>query len=251
MSWKTCLTQKNETMNAFELAQMIDHTLLKATATHEQVEKLCREALEYGFASVCVPPYYLSLTSKLLGKDPRVKNCTVIGFPLGYEETTTKLFALQQAIHAGADELDVVINLAAVKNGSWDYIENEVDLLVKLTKQSGKLLKIIFETCYLEDAEIVRLAEICAQKGVDFVKTSTGFGTDGATVEHVGLMNKTVGGKCRVKASGGIRNWEDARTMIEAGADRIGASAGVSIVEAFRNSNGMPAGSENLNEPEY
>jgi len=160
----------------------------------------------------------------------------VIGFPLGYDETTTKLFSMQQAIQAGADELDVVINIAAIKNGSWEYIENELNLLSKLSNQSGKILKIIFETCYLDDNEIVKLAELCASVGIDFVKTSTGFGTGGATLEHVELMKRTVDGKCKVKASGGIRNWADTKAMIEAGADRIGASAGVSIVEAFKKS---------------
>lgn len=222
-------------MNATELAQKIDHTLLKATASEAQIEKLCKEALQYGFASVCVPPYYLSLTSRYLQKDPNVKNCTIIGFPLGYDETTTKLFALQQAIQAGADELDVVVNIAAVKNGRWEYVENELNLLVKLTRQSKKLLKVIFETCYLDRDEITRLAEICVKTGVDFVKTSTGFGTGGATVEDVKLMKEVVKDNCRVKASGGIRNFEDAMAMIEAGADRIGASAGVSILQAFDN----------------
>jgi len=220
-------------MKVNDLAQMIDHTLLKATAQDEEIEKLCAEALEYGFASVCVPPYYLSLVDRYISNDPKVKSCTVIGFPLGYDETTTKLFALQQAIKAGADELDVVINVAAVKNGSWDYLENELSLLAKLSSQSNKILKIIFETCYLEDDEIVKLAKLCAATGVDFVKTSTGFGTGGATIHHVELMKKAVDGKCKVKASGGIRSWEDAKAMINAGADRLGASAGLSIIEAF------------------
>lgn len=141
---------------------------------------------------------------------------------------------MQQAIQAGADELDVVINIAAVKNGSWDYVENELKLLSSLTKQSAKVLKIIFETCYLEKEEIVRLAELCATHQVDFVKTSTGFGTGGASVEDVALMKKTVAGKCKVKASGGIRSWADTKAMLEAGADRIGASAGLAIMEAFK-----------------
>jgi deoxyribose-phosphate aldolase len=225
---------KSKIMQVKELAQSIDHTLLKATASDEQVERLCKEALEYGFASVCVPPYYLSIVEKYLAGQSTVKSCTVIGFPLGYDESTTKLFALQQAIQAGADELDVVINIAAVKNGSWDYVENELKLLSRLTKQSGKILKIIFETCYLEKEEIVHLAELCATHGVDFVKTSTGFGTGGAKVEDVEVMKRTVAGKCKVKASGGIRSWEDARAMLEAGADRLGASAGLAIMEAFK-----------------
>ena len=215
-----------------ELAGMIDHTLLRADANDHQIETLCKEALEHQFASVCVPPYYLSLVNQYIAEDPLVKSCTVIGFPLGYDETTTKLFALQQAIESGADELDVVINIAAIKNGSWDYVENEVGLLAKLTRKAGKILKIIFETCYLDDEEIVKLAQICAAHSVDFVKTSTGFGTGGATVHHVALMHKTVAGKCKVKASGGIRTLEDMNKMIEAGAERIGASAGVSILKS-------------------
>ena len=221
-------------MTAEQLAQMIDHTLLKATATNEMIENLCSEALKYEFASVCVPPYYLNLVDRLISGNEKVKSCTVIGFPLGYEETTTKLFALQQAIGAGADELDVVINVAAVKNGSWDYLENELSLLAKLTKQSNKTLKIIFETCYLSDEEIYKLAELCAYCGVHYVKTSTGFGSGGASVHHIELMKKAVEGKCKIKASGGIRTWEDAKKMIDAGADRIGASAGISILDEFK-----------------
>ena len=222
-------------MNATDLAQMIDHTLLKATATDQQIEELCKEALTHDFKSVCVPPYYLSTVAGYLANQDKVKSCTVIGFPLGYDDTTTKLFALQQAIEAGADELDVVINVAAIKNGSWSYIENEISLLSRLSKQSGKILKIIFETCYLEDEEIRQLAEICAVNEVDFVKTSTGFGTGGATVEHVKLMSLSVEGKCKVKASGGIRSWEDAKAMIDAGAERLGASAGIAILDGFNN----------------
>jgi deoxyribose-phosphate aldolase len=215
-----------------ELAGMIDHTLLKANADDHQIETLCKEAREHRFASVCVPPYYLSLVNQYIADDPFVKSCTVIGFPLGYDETTTKLFSLQQAIESGADELDVVINIAAIKNGSWEYVENEVGLLSKLTSKAGKILKIIFETCYLTDEEIIKLAQICAAHNVDFVKTSTGFGTGGATVHHVALMHKIVAGKCKVKASGGIRTWEDMNEMIEAGAERIGASAGVTIIKS-------------------
>ena len=222
-------------MQASKLAAMIDHTLLKATATQTQIEKLCREAIEHQFASVCVPPYYVSLVAILLAREEQVKCCTVIGFPLGYDDTTTKLFALQQAIQAGAEELDVVINVAAIKNGSWDYIENELMLLSRLTKQSNKLLKIIFETCYLSDDEITRLATLCAKTGVDYVKTSTGFGTGGAQLHHIELMKRAVNGKCRIKASGGIRTWEEARAMIDAGVHRIGASAGVEILRACEN----------------
>ena len=218
-------------MQSKELAQLIDHTLLKATASEQEIEKLCKEAIHHGFASVCVPPYYVSLAKQLLGHSDVVKCCTVIGFPLGYDETTTKLFAIQQAIQSGADELDVVINLAAVKNASWDYLENELTLMVKLTRQSGKLLKVIFETCYLTDDEILTLARYCAATGVDFVKTSTGFGTGGAERHHIELMKQGVEGKCRIKASGGIRTWDDAKKMIDAGVHRIGASAGVSILE--------------------
>lgn len=220
-------------MNAVDLAGKIDHTLLKAFSTNEEIEILCSEALKYKFASVCVPPYYLPLVDQLIGKDEDVLSCTVIGFPLGYETSETKGQGVLNAIELGADEIDVVINVAAIKNGDWKYIKNELEQLTAITSKYGKILKIIFETCYLNNDEIATLARLCAENAVDFVKTSTGFGTGGATVEHILLLKENVKGKCKIKASGGIRTLEDAQIMIEAGADRIGASAGIAIINAL------------------
>lgn len=216
-----------------ELAGMFDHTALKADLTSGQVETLCREALRYQFASVCIPPYYLGVAQRILNGQNGVKLCTVIGFPLGYESTDTKVFAVKDSIDNGADELDVVINVAAVKNGEWDYLNTELGKLTAACHGSEKILKIIFETCYLSDEEVEKLAVLCAENQVDFVKTSTGFGTAGATVHHIGLMKKGVAGKCKIKASGGIRTWKDAEQMIKAGVHRIGASASIRILEEF------------------
>mgnify|MGYP001097226187 CR=1 FL=1 len=221
-------------MNAEILAGKIDHTLLKAFAQKEEIQQLCNEAIKFKFASVCVPPYYLDLVDEMIGQDPDVLSCTVIGFPLGYETTEMKKQNVLTAISHKADEIDVVINVAAIKNGDWDYVKNELVELRMVCSQNDKILKIIFETCYLENKEIAKLAQLCAETGVDFVKTSTGFGAGGARVEHLELMRENVKGKCKIKASGGIRTLEDAKKMIDAGADRIGASAGVAIVEALR-----------------
>lgn len=220
-------------MQKQELAAMIDHTALKPDLTNQQVEKLCDEARQYRFASVCIPPYYLELAKEYLENEQHVKLCTVIGFPLGYESTATKVFALKEAIEIGAEELDVVINVAAVKNRAWEYLDEELKQISETCHSSGKTLKIIFETCYLNDDEIEKLSILCAQNQVDFVKTSTGFGTAGATVHHIAIMKRAVKGQCRIKASGGIRNWKDAEQMISAGADRIGASASVNIINEF------------------
>jgi len=225
-------------MDKDKLAGMIDHTALKADLTKQQVEALVKESREYKFASVCIPPYYLKMAKNLLEGDQKVKLCTVIGFPLGYESTNTKIFALEEAISNGAEELDVVINVAAIKNGEWQYIDNELDKLATVCHSSGNILKIIFETCYLTDQEVEKLAELSAKNGVDFVKTSTGFGTAGATVHHIELMKRGMADNCKIKASGGIRSWKDAEQMIIAGVDRIGASASVSIMKEFLSDSG-------------
>jgi deoxyribose-phosphate aldolase len=220
-------------MHKNELARMFDHTALKADLTSEQVETLCREAVKYQFASVCIPPFYLGLAQSIMNEQNGVKLCTVIGFPLGYESTKTKVFALKDAIATGADELDVVINVAAVKNAEWDYLDAELSDLAVACHESGKILKVIFETCYLTDEEVEKLSVLCAKNQVDYVKTSTGFGFGGATLHHIGLMKKGVDGKCKIKASGGIRTWKDAEQMIKAGVHRIGASASIQILEEF------------------
>ncbi|MBP3448865.1 MAG: deoxyribose-phosphate aldolase [Spirochaetaceae bacterium] len=222
-------------MNNFSnLAKMIDHTILKANATESDIEKLCQEAKQYEFASVCVNPYWVSFASNLL-KDTNVKVCTVIGFPLGATSSESKAYETEIAILQGADEVDMVINVGAMKNNKTDIVENDILSVVNSARKTGKtqnkniIVKVILETCYLTKDEI-KNACICAKNaGADFVKTSTGFGTGGTTTEDVALMKQTVGETMQVKASGGIRDYETAIKMIEAGASRIGTSSGITI----------------------
>jgi len=210
------------------VASMIDHTLLKADATKEQIEKLCAEAKEYQFASVCVNPTWVKLSSQLL-QGSNVEICTVIGFPLGASTSETKAFETKNAIGNGATEIDMVINIGALKNNDVATVEKDIKSVVNAAK--GKAItKVIIETCLLSDEEKVRVCQLAVKTGADFVKTSTGFSTGGATVNDVALMRKTVGPGIGVKASGGIRSLADTQKMIDAGATRIGASAGVEIV---------------------
>ncbi|MEN8701044.1 deoxyribose-phosphate aldolase [Bacillus infantis] len=216
---------------ATNVAKMIDHTLLKADATKEQIEVLCSEAKEYSFASVCVNPAWVSCASELL-KGSGVDVCTVIGFPLGASTSEVKAFETKNAIENGATEVDMVINIGALKSGSSDLVEADIRAVVEAAK--GKALtKVIIETSLLTEDEKVLACELAVKAGTDFVKTSTGFSTGGATVEDIRLMRKTVGPEIGVKASGGVRSTEDAQQMIEAGATRIGASSGVAIVNGL------------------
>lgn len=211
------------------IASYIDHTLLKPEATPEQIVKLCGEAKEFNFASVCVNPFYVKLAHAEL-KDSPVKVCTVIGFPLGASSTFVKAEETRDAVAFGADEVDMVINVGAIKAKNYDVVKKDIEAVVDAA--AGRLVKVILETCLLTDEEIVKACEISKEAGADFVKTSTGFSKGGATVEAVSLMRKTVGADMGVKASGGIRDYKTAKAMIEAGASRIGASAGIAIVEA-------------------
>jgi len=210
-----------------DLAAIIDHTLLKADATRDEVLELCHEARQYKFASVCVNPGWVRLAAEAL-TGSGVKVCTVIGFPLGATTTLTKVMETRDAIAGGADEIDMVINIGALKNRQDDWVES--DILEVVRASNGKIVKTIFETALLSDEEVIRASAMAKRAGADFVKTSTGFGPGGATAHHVELMRKTVGPTMGVKASGGIRDLETARTMINAGATRIGASASVKIV---------------------
>ncbi len=209
------------------IASLIDHTALKPETSKEQIEKLCSEAVEYGFASVCVNPCYVSLCSQLL-KDSKIKVCTVIGFPLGATTSAVKAAEASEAIENGAREVDMVINVGAVKSGDFDYVKKDIEAVVQAAKDKA-LVKVILETCLLTDEEKRLSCQICKEAGADFVKTSTGFSTGGATVEDIKLMRDIVKPTMGVKASGGIRDYETAKAMIEAGASRIGASASVAI----------------------
>lgn len=235
-------------MTKEEVCKMIDHTLLAATATKAQILKLCAEAAERSFASVCVNPVWVSLAAKQLeGKTPAV--CTVIGFPLGAEKSKIKALAAKEAVLDGAGEIDMVINIGAAKEGRFDLVQEDIAAVVQSVKeaaaQKGKkaLVKVIVETCYLTDQEIEGACLAAKKAGADFVKTSTGFGTpkdssgnplpNGAQVRHVQLMRKTVGRDMGVKASGGIRDAASAHALIEAGANRLGCSAGIAIADGW------------------
>lgn len=210
-------------------SSIIDHTLLKADAREEQINKIIKEAIEYEFASVCVNPTWVKYASEKL-KGSKVAVCTVIGFPLGAGTTNTKVFEAKDAILNGADEIDMVINIGALKDKKDDFVEKEIKEIVNAARGKA-LVKVIIETCLLSDEEKVRACKLAVAAGADFVKTSTGFSNGGATTHDVELMRKTVGETVGVKASGGIHSREDADNMIKAGANRIGASAGVQIVK--------------------
>lgn len=210
------------------MASMIDHTILKASATEEMIEALCQEAIKYNFASVCINPVFVKLAAKKLSHS-NVKVCTVIGFPLGANSPETKAFEATKAVEDGAHEIDMVINVGMLKSGNLKYVEDEISGVVKASK--GALVKVIIETCFLTDEEKVTACNLAKNAGAKFVKTSTGFGTGGATAADVALMRKTVGASMGVKASGGIRSLSETLAVIEAGANRIGTSSGVSIID--------------------
>lgn len=216
-------------MDKKTIASMIDHTLLKPEATPAQVEKLCAEAAEYHFASVCVNPVYIPLAARLLD-GTGVKVCCVVGFPLGAIAPEQKAAEAASCAAMGAEELDMVIHVGAAKAGDWVLVQRDIAGVVKAA--AGRTVKVIIETCLLTDEEKVKACEAAKAAGADFVKTSTGFSTGGATTHDIALMRKTVGPEMGVKASGGIRDYATAMAMIEAGANRIGASAGIEIVAA-------------------
>ena len=213
-----------------KINKYIDHTLLKAPSTSKQIRELCLQAKEYDFASVCVNTCYVSLAKEIL-KDTDVKVCCVVGFPLGAMATVSKAFETKQAIKDGATEIDMVINIGAAKEENWKYVEDDIRAVVEAAQ--GNVVKVIIETCLLTDEEKVKACKCAINAKAHFVKTSTGFSTAGATIEDVKLMRKTVKDKCLVKAAGGVRNLKDAMAMIEAGADRLGCSAGITIMEEY------------------
>jgi deoxyribose-phosphate aldolase len=212
------------------IAQYIEHTNLSPTLTIQSIDQLVNEAREYGFLGVCVPPFWVKRAQREIGKD-KILLVTVAGFPLGYNMTETKLDEIKRAIDNGADEIDVVLNVSSFKTGiPWTKIE--IAKCSKLTHDHQKVLKVILETAYLSDEEIVEACKLCADAGADFVKTSTGFAPAGAKVEHIRLMRQSVPKEVGIKASGGIKTLEQAIQLIEAGADRLGTSSGISIVNS-------------------
>jgi len=214
-------------LNSETLASFIDHTILKADATEQQVLDCCRQARENGFASVCINPVHVPMAAAQLAGSG-VKVCTVIGFPLGASSSEVKAFEASVAVREGAEEIDMVINIGALKDGKYDFVENDIRSVVKA---SGKaIVKVIIETCYLTDEEKVKACKLAVKAGAGFVKTSTGFGPAGATVSDVALMRATVGNDIGVKAAGGVRSLKDAVEMLEAGASRLGTSSGIKII---------------------
>ena len=209
------------------IASFIDHTLLKPESTPEMVKQLCQEAKDNAFCSVCILPVYVGLAVDEL-KDSDVKVCTVIGFPLGANESLIKATETEIAVDQGAHEIDMVMNVGLLKAGQPELVKNDIQNVVRAA--SGKLVKVILETCLLEDSEKILACQCCVDAGANFVKTSTGFSSSGATVDDVRLMRKTVGANLGVKASGGVRDYETAVAMIDAGANRLGTSSGIAII---------------------
>jgi deoxyribose-phosphate aldolase len=212
-----------------KLNAYIDHTLLKPTALVSDIEKLCKEAIEYQFAAVCVPPNFVKKAKAFLGNSS-VKLATVIGFPFGYAAVEAKLAEVLLAMVDGADELDIVVNISAIKNADWQYLANELNHIMPIIKSKGKTIKIIIESGVLTDEEIIKCCELYGVAGIDYLKTSTGYAEKGATIEAVQLFKKHLPSNVQIKASGGIRDYQFAKQLIEAGATRLGCSASINIV---------------------
>jgi deoxyribose-phosphate aldolase len=212
-----------------QLNKYIDHTLLKPTALIADIERLCKEALQYNFAAVCVPPPFIKTAKKQL-ENSSLKVATVIGFPFGYSAIEAKLAETLLAIVDGADELDVVINLTALKNNDWQYLSNEINHILPVVKQNNKVIKVIIETGVLTDAEIIRCCELYGAAQVDFLKTSTGYAEQGATIQAVQLMRSHLPAHVQIKASGGIKTYQFGKELINAGATRLGCSSSIEIV---------------------
>ncbi len=212
-----------------KIASFIDHTLLRQNATKGQIIEICDEAIQHGFASVCVNPFWVPTVSKKLS-GAEVKTCAVVGFPLGATSSDVKAFETQWCIQNGAREIDMVMNIGMALSGDWDFVRGEIAKLAEITKANKAILKVIFENCLISKDDIVNACRASVVAGADFVKTSTGFSTGGATMEDLRLMLSTVAGACKVKASGGVKNADQAQEMIAMGVARIGTSSGVQIV---------------------
>lgn len=214
-------------MTAKEMLQKVDHTQLKAFATWEDIQKLCEEAIAYQTASVCIPPAYIARVHEKYGE--KINICTVVGFPLGYSVTEAKVSEVRKALAEGCNEIDMVINVSDVKNGDFDKVEEEIRTL---KKECGEhILKVIIETCYLTEAEKIRMCEIVTKAGADYIKTSTGFGTGGATLEDIKLFKEHIGPNVKIKAAGGISTLEDLEAFLALGCDRIGTSRAVGLLK--------------------
>lgn len=213
-------------MDNLDLLKFVDHTMLKAVSTWADIQKICEEAIKYETASVCIPPSYVKKVADVYGD--AINICTVIGFPLGYSTTATKVFEAKDAIANGASEIDMVINIGELKNGNGQFVKDEIAALKEAVGE--KILKVIVETCYLTEEEKVLMCNLVTEAGADYIKTSTGFGTGGATLEDIVLFRNNIGKNVKMKAAGGVKTVEDLRHFIEAGCSRIGTSSGVAIV---------------------
>lgn len=223
------------TLSKAAVARTIDHTFLNPDGSLDDIKKLCDEAREYNFASVAIAPDFVEYASNRL-QGTEVEIDVAIGFPLGYTTTATKVFETRESIENGATEVDMVVNIIDVKDGRWDKVKQDIKSVAEVT--GDRVLKVIFETCYLEQKEVKQLAEICLEiEGVDYIKTSTGFGPEGATVDNVKLMKNIVGDQLKVKAAGGIKNLQDYKNMRQAGASRIGSSSGITILKEIESDN--------------
>jgi len=211
------------------IAEYIDHTVLKPTTTLQDVEKLCEEALSYQFAAVCVPPLFVKKAKEILSASS-TKVATVIGFPFGYSAIEAKVAEVVLAIIDGADELDVVINISAIKNNDWQFLANEINAILPIIKNKNKIIKVIIESGILTDEEIIKCCDLYGAAGVDFMKTSTGYAEKGASIEAVKLMRKHLADNVLIKASGGIKNFIFAKQLIQAGANRLGCSSSIAII---------------------
>lgn len=209
-----------------EIAKLIDHTNLSQICTTDDIDRICEEAIKYGFAAVCIPPFFVQHAARVLENEP-TKVATVIGFPMGYSHTPAKVAEIQRAIVEGADEIDVVINLCAVKSGNWAYVENDITSIATAAHIRGKTIKIIFETGLLTKDEIKKICEMCNKSEVNFAKTSTGFSENGASPEIIAFLRAHLDDSIKIKASGGIRDLKTARNLIESGADRLGCSTSI------------------------
>ncbi|MDD7463248.1 MAG: deoxyribose-phosphate aldolase [Anaerococcus sp.] len=218
-------------MKKEEIFKHIDHTLLKAFARWEDIEKLCDEAIKYKTASVCIPQTYIKRVKEKYGD--KINICTVVGFPLGYNSTESKLTEVKVAIEDGANEIDMVVNIPEVKNGNFQKVEDEIRALKKACGE--KILKVIIETCYLSEEEKIALCKAITEAGADYIKTSTGFGTDGAKIEDIRLFKKHIGENVKIKAAGGVKTEEDLTMFIEEGCDRIGTSSAIKLLSGKTN----------------
>ena len=215
------------------IAQYIDHTLLKPTATWAEIENVCKEAMEYGFAAACVPPLYVKKVAELL-TNSQVNAATVIGFPFGYSAIEAKVAEIVLAIVDGADELDMVVNISAIKNSDWTFIANEINTVMPIIKNKGKIIKVIIESGVLTDDEIIKCCDIYGAAGVDYVKTSTGYAEKGASIHAVQLIRAHLSDAVKIKASGGIKSYSFAKELINAGANRLGCSSSIQIFKESR-----------------